>query len=205
MLTTDAARLSEEQLARVRAIYDEAFPPELSADFDSLLADRLVVRLADDGTPEGLAVLRRLGGTGWVFLRYYAVGVRGGGVGTAMLGQLADLLGSEGHSLLVWDVEDPDEPGLSEAHVVEHRRRIAFYERAGGVLQPVTDYAPPHGDDLPGGDSSGHAPHLRLMCLPLAGAEVPPTRDVLLAAMTLRYDLDPQHPAVLRALASIRA
>ena len=200
MLTTDAAGLSDGQLARVRAIYDEAFPPELSADFDSLLADRLVVRLADDGTPEGLAVLRPLGGTGWVFLRYYAVGVRGGGVGTTMLGELADLLGSEGSSLLVWDVEDPDEPGLSEAHVVEHRRRIAFYERAGGVLLPVTDYAPPHGEDL--GD---HVPHLRLMCLPLAGTAVPPTRDVLLAAMTLRYDLDPQHPAVLRAVASLTA
>lgn len=200
MLTTDAAGLSDGQLARVRAIYDEAFPPELSADFDSLLADRLVVRLADDGTPEGLAVLRPLGDTGWVFLRYYAVGVRGGGVGTAMLGELADLLGSEGSSLLVWDVEDPDEPGLSEAHVVEHRRRIAFYERAGGVLLPVTDYAPPHGEDL--GD---HVPHLRLMCLPLAGTAVPPTRDVLLAAMTLRYDLDPQHPAVLRAVASLTA
>lgn len=198
MLTTDAAELSQEQVAQVRAIYDEAFPPELSADFDSLLADRLVVRVADDGTPEGLAVLRPLGDTGWVFLRYYAVGVRGGGVGTAMLGELADLLGSEGSRLLVWDVEDPDEEGISQAHVVEHRRRIAFYERAGGVLLPVTDYAPPHGDDL--GD---HVPHLRLMCLPLAGAPVPPTRDVLVAAMTLRYDLDPQHPAVLRALASI--
>lgn len=195
MLTTE---LSAGQMERVRAIYDEAFPPDLRADFDSLLADRLVVRLAEDGTPEGLAVLRRLGETGWVFLRYYAVGVRGGGVGTAMLGELADLLGSEGSRLLVWDVEDPDEPALSDEHVTEHRRRIAFYERAGGVLLPVTDYAPPHGDDL--GD---HVPHLRLMCLPLAGADVPPAREVLLAAMTLRYDLDPQHPAVLRALASI--
>jgi hypothetical protein len=195
VLTTE---VGPAQLEAVRAIYEDAFPPELSADFDSLLADRLVVRVADDGTPEGLAVLRDLGDTGWVFLRYYAVGVRGGGVGTAMLGELADLLGSEGSRLLVWDVEDPDEPGLSEDHVVEHRRRIAFYERAGGVLLPVTDYAPPHGDDL-----DGHVPRLRLMCLPLAGADQPPTREVLLAAMTLRYDLDPGHPAVLAALASI--
>ena len=200
MLTTE---VSPAQLEAVRAIYEDAFPPDLRADFDSLLSDRLVVRVADDGTPEGLAVLRDLSGTGWVFLRYYAVGVRGGGVGTAMLGELAQLLGSEGHRLLVWDVEDPDESGLSDDHVLEHRRRIAFYERAGGVLLPVTDYAPPHGDDLPGDEPSGHAPHLRLMCLPLAGAELPPTREVLLAAMTLRYDLDPAHPAVLAALASI--
>ena len=202
MLTTE---VSASQLERVRAIYDEAFPPELSADFDSLLADRMVVRVADDGTPEGLAVLRDLGDTGWVFLRYYAVGVRGGGVGTAMLGELAQLLGSEGSRLLVWDVEDPDEPGLSDDHVLEHRRRIAFYERAGGVLLPVTDYAPPHGDDLPGDEPSGHAPRLRLMCLPLAGAALPPTAEVLVAAMTLRYDLDPEHPALRAALASITA
>lgn len=200
MLTTE---LTADQLERVRAIYEDAFPPDLRAEFDTLLSDRLVVRVADDGTPEGLAVLRDLGDTGWAFLRYYAVGVRGGGVGTTMLGELARLLGSEGRRLLVWDVEDPDEPGLSGDHVLEHRRRIAFYERAGGVLLPVTDYAPPHGDDLPGDEPSGHAPHLRLMCLPLAGAALPATRDVLLAAMTLRYDLDPAHPAVRAALASI--
>lgn len=205
MLTSDRTDLSDAQLEGVRAIYDDAFPADLRADFDSLLADRLVVRVADDGTPQGLAVLRGLGDTGWVFLRYYAVGVRGGGVGTAMLGELADLLAAEGASLLVWDVEDPDEVGLSEDHVEEHRRRIAFYERAGGLLLPVTDYAPPHGEDLPADDSGGHAPHLRLMCLPLGGAQVPPAREVLLGAMTLRYDLDPEHPAVLRALASIRA
>ncbi len=196
MLTTE---VDDAQLAAVRAIYEDAFPADLRADFDSLLADRLVVRLDEAGAPEGLAVLRPLGDTGWVFLRYYAVGVRGGGVGTAMLGELAALLGTEGSTLLVWDVEDPDEPGLGVHEVEEHRRRIAFYERAGGVLLPVRDYAPPHGDDL-----DDHAPHLRLMCLPLSpGTPAPPARDVLLAAMTLRYDLAPDHPALLRALASI--
>ncbi|WP_300461162.1 GNAT family N-acetyltransferase [uncultured Nocardioides sp.] len=195
MLTTE---VDTAQLAVVRAIYEDAFPADLRADFDSLLDDRLVVRVAEGGAPEGLAVLRPLGGTGWVFLRYYAVGVRGGGVGTAMLGELAALLTDEGCSLLVWDVEDPDEPGLAAHEVEEHRRRIAFYERAGGLLLPVRDYAPPHGDDL-----DDHAPHLRLMCLPLGGASAPAPRDVLLAAMTLRYELEPDHPAVLRALDSL--
>ena len=195
MLTTE---VDTAQLAVVRAIYEDAFPADLRADFDSLLDDRLVVRVAEGGAPEGLAVLRPLGGTGWVFLRYYAVGVRGGGVGTAMLGELAALLTDEGCSLLVWDVEDPDEPGLAAHEVDEHRRRIAFYERAGGLLLPVRDYAPPHGDDL-----DDHAPHLRLMCLPLGGAPAPAPRDVLLAAMTLRYELEPDHPAVLRALDSL--
>ena len=109
MLTTD---LDARQLAAVRAIYEDAFPEDLRADFESLLVDRLVVRLSPAGAPEGLAVLRPLGDTGWVFLRYYAVGVRGGGVGTAMLGELAAMLADEGSTLLVWDVEDPDEPGL---------------------------------------------------------------------------------------------
>lgn len=196
MLTTE---VSAVQLEAVRAIYEDAFPPELRADFDGLLADRLVVRVSDAGAPEGLAVLRDLGDTGWVFLRYYAVGVRGGGIGTTMLGELADLLATEGSTLLVWDVEDPDEPGLSEEHVAEHRRRIAFYERAGGVVLPVTDYAPPHGEDL--GD---HAPQLRLMCLPLGG-DSPSAREVLLTTMLLRYELPPEHPAVQRALASLPA
>lgn len=200
MLTTD---LDARQLAAVRAIYEDAFPEDLRADFESLLVDRLVVRLSPAGAPEGLAVLRPLGDTGWVFLRYYAVGVRGGGVGTAMLGELAAMLADEGSTLLVWDVEDPDEPGLGEQAVLEHRRRIAFYERAGGVLLPVRDYAPPHGDDLPDEDEDGHAPCLRLMCLPLGDGDPPPAREVLLTAMTLRYDLAPDHPAVLRALATL--
>lgn len=187
--------LADQQVAGVRAIYEDAFPPDLRADFDALLVDRLVVRVSDDGDPEGLALVRPLPGTEWVFLRYYAVGVRGGGVGTAMLGELAALLAAEGATLLVWDVEDPDEPGLSAEHVVEHRRRIAFYERAGGVLLPVVGYAPPHGADL-----AGHAPSLRLMCLPLGGAAVPDARDVLVGAMTLRYGLSPDHPALRRAL-----
>ena len=72
MLTTE---VDTAQLAVVRAIYEDAFPADLRADFDSLLDDRLVVRVAEGGAPEGFAVLRPLGGTGGVFLRYY--GCRG--------------------------------------------------------------------------------------------------------------------------------
>ena len=72
----------------------------------------MLVRLDTHDRPEGLAVVRELGSTGWTFLRYYAVGARGGGTGSAMLEQLAAQLSREGGSLLVWDVEDPDEPGL---------------------------------------------------------------------------------------------
>jgi len=196
----DLSVLDDAGRSRVREIYEDAFPVDLRADFDTLLSDRVLVRVdGKDGVdgsaaPEGLAVLRPLAGTPWTFLRYYAVGARGGGIGTAMLHDLVDLLASEGCSLLVWDVEDPDEPGLTGKEVVEHRRRIAFYERAGGLLLPVRGYAPPHGDDL-----DGHAPALRLMCRPCSGA-VPSTRDVLVATLTGRYGLAPDHPALLRAL-----
>ncbi|ANH39707.1 hypothetical protein I601_3300 [Nocardioides dokdonensis FR1436] len=108
-----AASLRADQLGRVRDIYDEAFPEELRVPFEDLLVDRLLVRVSGSGQPEGLAVVRALGPTGWTFLRYYAVGARGGGIGSAMLDQLAAALAREGGSLLVWDVEDPDEPGLS--------------------------------------------------------------------------------------------
>ena len=43
MLTTE---VDTAQLAVVRAIYEDAFPADLRADFDSLLDDRLVVRLS---------------------------------------------------------------------------------------------------------------------------------------------------------------
>ncbi|MBF4163059.1 GNAT family N-acetyltransferase [Nocardioides acrostichi] len=194
----EAAARDAATLAGVRAIYEDAFPADLRADFESLLSDRLVVRVDAGGAPEGFALVRALGDTGWTFLRYYAVGVRGGGIGSAMLDELCALLAGEGGALLVWDVEDPDEPGLSAAHVEEHRRRIAFYERNGGVLLPVRDYAPPHGADL-----DGHDPALRLMCRVLDGGPTPPAADVLLAAMTLRYEVPADHPAVQRALASL--
>ncbi|GHJ60148.1 hypothetical protein NOK12_26660 [Nocardioides sp. OK12] len=191
----EAAALAADQLALVREIYDEAFPADLRVPFGDLLADRLLVRLDPDGRPEGLAVVRALGTTGWTFLRYYAVGARGGGTGSAMLDQLATLLAREGGALLVWDVEDPDEPGLDAEHVEEHRRRIRFYERNAGELLPVVDYRPPHDGDL-----AGHAPPMRLMCRTLGAWVRPPVADIVRVAYEHRYGLAGDHPVVRRTL-----
>lgn len=190
-----AAELRADQLALVGEIYDAAFPEELRVPFDDLLLDRVLVRLDADGRPEGLAVVRALGSTGWTFLRYYAVGTRGGGTGSAMLEQLATVLAREGGSLLVWDVEDPDEPGLSAEHVEEHRRRIRFYERNAGELLPVADYRPPHDGGL-----EGHAPPMRLMCRTLGGWVRPPVADIVRGAYEHRYGLAGDHPVVRRTL-----
>ncbi len=154
--------LSPDGVAGVRAIYEMSFPDELTAPFDDLRIDRMLVRVDEQG-PAGFALVRDLAGseagpasdTGWTFLRYYAVGRRGSGLGSLMWRDLTELLAAEGRTRLLWDVEDPDEPGLSTELVTEHRRRIAFYERLGGRVLPVRGYDPPHDD--------GHAPQLLLM------------------------------------------
>ncbi|NHC23179.1 GNAT family N-acetyltransferase [Nocardioides sp. IC4_145] len=187
----EAGSLPAGELAAVRAIYEGAFPDELQAPFEDLLVDRLLVHVDADG-PAGLALVRDLGPTSWTFLRYYAVGRRGRGTGSAMWADLAALLAEEGRTRLVWDVEDPDEPGLSPALVEEHRRRIVFYERLGGRLLPVRDYEPPHDD--------GHAPRLLLMDVPLGSGDEAPLRDVVEAVFRWRYGRTASDPVVRRTL-----
>ena len=196
--------LDARQRARVREIYDEAFPPALSAPFEDLLVDRMLVFVGTDDpdveTAEaaevlGLALVRDLGppdaDTGWTFLRYFAASSRGGGVGSRMFRSLTTLLRAEGRTLLAWDVEDPDAPGIPAEEVAMDRRRIGFYARNGGVLLPLREYRPPHED--------GHEPALRLMATPLAG-DLPPAREVLLGVMRWRYGCSSDHPNVRHTL-----
>ena len=191
MSLVDASRRSADELAAVRGIYEDAFPEELRAPFDDLLVDRLLVLLDEDG-PAGLALVRDLAGTTWTFLRYYAVGRRGQGIGSAMWGELTSLLTDEGRTRLIWDVEDPDEPGLAPAAVDEHRRRIVFYERLGGRLLPVREYHPPHDD--------GHEPRLLLMDTALGAGDRAGLRELVEGVYWLRYGRDPDHPHVRRTL-----
>ena len=151
----------------------------------------MLVLLDGDG-PAGLALVRDLAGTRWTFLRYYAVGRRGRGTGSAMWRALTALLAAEGRTRLVWDVEDPDEQGLSPALVEEHRRRIAFYERLGARLRPVRDYRPPHDD--------GHAPQLLLMDVALAVEAEPSLRELVETVYLRRYGVPSENLAVRRTL-----
>ena len=191
----EADALTPEELGAVRAIYDDAFPEELRAPFDDLLVDRMLVLLDEDG-PAGFALVRDLDGTLWTFLRYYAVGRRGRGTGSSMWRLLVDRLAADGRTRLIWDVEDPDEEGLSPELVEEHRRRIVFYERLGGRLQPVRDYLPPHDD--------GHAPQLLLMDTPLADEPDPPLRELVETVYLRRYGVPADDPAVRRTLLASR-
>lgn len=183
--------LSPTELTAVERIYVDAFPAELQAPFPDLFADRMLALVDEDG-PAGLALVRDLADTTWTFLRYYAVGRRGEGVGSLMWGELTALLAAEGRTRLVWDVEDPDEAGIPEEAVVEHRRRIAFYERLGGRLLPVREYHPPHED--------GHEPRLLLMDTPLGAGDRATLRELVEGVYWLRYGRDPDHPHVRRTL-----
>lgn len=187
-----AATLTDAELDVVRRIYEDAFPDELQVPFAALFVDRLLVRVEDDG-PTGLALVRDLGPTGWTFLRYYAVGTRGRGTGSAMWADLVAQLASEGRTRLVWDVEDPEEPGIAGHLADEHRRRIVFYERLGGRLRPVRDYLPPHDD--------GHAPRLLLMDRALVEPEpAVPLRELVEGVYERRYGVPPDSPVVRRTL-----
>ncbi len=183
--------LSPAELAAVERIYIDAFPHDLQAPFPDLFADRMLV-LLDNAGPAGLALVRDLAGTTWTFLRYYAVGRRGQGTGSAMWQHLTGLLAAEGRTRLIWDVEDPDEPGLAEVSVLEHRRRIAFYERLGGRLLPVRAYHPPHDD--------GHEPQLLLMDATLGSGDAATLRELVEGVYWLRYGRDSAHPNVRRTL-----
>ena len=61
----------------VRRIYEEGFPDRLRADFASLTDQReegeAALALVRGPQPYGFAMLRRLGGTGWTYLRYFVV------------------------------------------------------------------------------------------------------------------------------------
>lgn len=191
MRLVEAGELTGAQLGAVEEIYLGAFPEELTAPFPDLFADRMLVALDEDG-PAGLALVRDLPGTTWTFLRYYAVGRRGRGTGSAMWEELVAVLAAEGRTRLLWDVEDPDEPGIPAESAAEHRRRIAFYERLGGHLLPVREYHPPHDD--------GHEPRLLLMDTPVGPGDRASLRELVEGVYWLRYGRHADHPDVRRTL-----
>jgi GNAT superfamily N-acetyltransferase len=188
---------------QVRRIYEAGFAPHLRAGFDELLTGRqpgeVAFALTGDGQPGGFAMLRPLGGTGWIFLRYFVVDEtrRGQGLGGILWDLLTARLAAAGFSLLVWDVEDPDEPGTDAGEVLTRSRRITFYLRHGGWLLPVQGYRTPHED-------AGHVDWtpMRLMAAglpgdgPLADQAVPPG-PIVAAVYQYRWLLAPDHPQVL--------
>ena len=186
----DPARVQE-----VRRIYEDGFAPHLRAGFATLTSGREpgedALALMQGGQPRGFVMLRPLGATGWMFLRYFVAGRRGQGLGGIMWDRLMARLRADGCTLLVWDVEDPGEPGTGPDEVRTRQRRIAFYQRHGGRLLPVEGYGNPHGDD--GQDWTP----MRLMAAPAPGiADWPGTPAVVSAVYQYRWRLEPADPRV---------
>lgn len=134
--------------AAARAIYEASFPPSLRAPWSALVDhrdDEQFLVLDDVGhRAVGMVLIRRLGESEMVFVRYLAVdpAQRERGLGTDLVMQLRALLRSKGVGVLLLDVEAP-----VGDHAEQDRRRIAFYQRCGIDLLDVPDYAPPeHGE-----------------------------------------------------------
>jgi GNAT superfamily N-acetyltransferase len=194
--------LRPADVERVRDIYEAGFPAWLRADFGSLLEGRrpgeMPLALTEDGRPVGFAMLRPLGATGWMYLRFFVVEAasRGRGLGGILWTHLTGWLRESGYSLLVFDVEDPDEPGTEPEEVQLRSRRIAFYRRHGAAVLLVSGYRTPH-------DDAGEGPWtpMRLMAAGLAAGD-PPTataaglRSVVEAVYRHRWSLAPDHPQV---------
>jgi GNAT superfamily N-acetyltransferase len=184
--------LDPGQVSQVRGIYEDGFAPHLRAGFATLTsgreADESALALMRGGEPRGFVMLRPLGDSGWMFLRYFVAGQRGQGLGGTMWDQLMAWLRGRGCPLLVWDVEDPDEPGPDPAEVTIRQRRIRFYERHGGRLLPVRGYGNPHEDDWT---------PMRLMAAPVApDGGRPETSAIVAAVYQYRWRLDPGDPRV---------
>ena len=185
--------------AGVRRIFEDGFAPHLRSEFGTLTSGRepgeIPLALVHEGQPRGFVMLRPLGRTGWMFLRYFVVDqhVRGQGLGGIMWDRLMARLHADGYPLLVWDVEDPDEPGTGPDEVRIRQRRIAFYQRHHGRVLPIAGYGNPHGDEWT---------PMRLMAAPTAdqagdgAATGPGTAAVLGAVYEFRWRLGPADPRV---------
>ncbi|GLY51214.1 GNAT family N-acetyltransferase [Lentzea sp. NBRC 102530] len=187
-----ASTLTPAELAAVEQIYHDGFAPHLRASFDDLLADTALVLV--DGKPLGLAVLRVLGDTGWVYLRYFTVGEKGKGLGEHLWTHLRTAMTDAGHTRIVYDVEDPAQHGIDQTEERIRRRRIEFYRRLGAVLLPVNGYLPPQG-------SAGYP--MLLMAADYV-EQTPAAADdlerIVVAVYEHRYGVAPSDPVVARTL-----
>jgi GNAT superfamily N-acetyltransferase len=192
----DAAAVSD-----VRRIYQDGFPAHQRADFTTLVEQpedgETALALLCRRHPCGFAMLRPLGGTGWTFLRYFVVDqrLRGQGLGGTMWDKLLARLRAEDSTLLVFDVEDPDEPGREQAEFRVRSRRIGFYEGHGARLLPVRGYQTPHEN----GGQTEWTPML-LMAAPVAAGLPAPGADdaeaIVSAVYQHRWGLESAHPRV---------
>ena len=143
------AELGAGMLAQIERIYVTSFPPEerepVSVLADDIREGRAALYAAVEGpTVLGFGLTLPLTIKGWSYLSYLAVGPsrRGSGVGGQLFRTILEApdAGAE-RGALVWEVERPEAGAQMEDAMV---RRIAFYERHGGiVLHQVRDFQMP--------------------------------------------------------------
>jgi len=208
LVVTSVAGLSDEQLARVRMIYEEAFAADLRVPFGELSqpgdADQMFVAL-EDSMPAGFAALRLLGSVDWTFLRYFAIGRerQGKGLGREFWKLLRVAMDKEAWpERTVFEVEDPGEAGADEAERAIRERRVKFWTACAARLLPAPGYV------LPDYTGSGMTEPMLLMAATPAALsdrliEGDRLKSLVLAIYTDRYGMRSDDPLVLRALASI--
>jgi GNAT superfamily N-acetyltransferase len=193
--------LGAEAASAVRQIYTEGFPHQLRAPFHQLTEQRQpgerALALVRSGQPAGFAVLRPLGDTSWTYLRYFVVDLwlRGQGVGGVLWDQLSEMLRDGGCTLVVFDVEDPAEPGCPPAETHVRSRRIGFYQRHGARMLPIKGYCAPH----PAEDDPGWAPLLLMAAATQASQQAPGDElatAIVSAVYRHRWQLEPDDPRI---------
>lgn len=187
-----ASTLTEAEIDQVRQIYFDGFAEHLRAPLDNLLADVALVLM--DDRPLGFAVLRVLGDTGWVYLRYFAVREKGRGLGAQLWTHLKAAMTDAGYTRIIYDVEDPAQPGIDADEELIRHRRIAFYRRLGAEVLAVNGYLPPQG-------SAGYP--MLLMAADYVELDTPATADlerITLAVYEHRYGMPATDPVVARTL-----
>jgi hypothetical protein len=206
LLIRRADELTPVQLDQVHQIYVEAFPPDLRVPFGELAVATptdLMLAAVEGTEPVGFAASMLLRDSGWTFLRYYAVAgtQRRAGTGRGFWALVVPALTATGWpGQVVFEVEDPAQPGCDRAEQAIRRGRIAFWQRCGARLLDVAGYVMP---DLTG--FSAPEP-MRLMAYYDADSGPLPPRQVagvVTALYTCRYGLRPGDPLVADALASI--
>jgi GNAT superfamily N-acetyltransferase len=207
-IDADAVLIREETEldARLRAIFEESFPPSERETFEELAAGiaegrmRLfVVRLGD--APVGMGVTIDLPANRAALLSYMAVrpDLRGEGVGGRLLQHIASALNAEGAAHLLLEVESVDYSPPEEVEL--RRRRVRFYQRHGAQIIPCAPrYRVPNLTE-PG------VVYYYLMWLPLrrrarmpAGARL---RRLVRAIFRRSYGLPPRDPLVRNVIGEL--
>jgi len=200
-----AAELSAGQLAEVRVIYEQAFPPELRVPFGALAVDGpgdLLLAALAGPVPVAFAVSMLLEEHGWVFLRYYGVAARRRrqGLGLRFWQLLRTALLEVGWpGRIVFEVEDPDHAQAEPARRV-CLDRIEFWRSCGCALLPISGYVMP--------DISGLAQPEPMLLMaagpdPSSGLQAAELGGLVRAIYSRRYGLGSDDPLVASALASI--